>query len=117
MKASELALLDRRVAAAIGVMRESLAGQVSVSTLSKHVNLSPTRLRQLFKVETGCSPMRYLRDLRMQRAERLLRDTFLSIKEITLLIGVRDVSHFVRDFKKVVGLTPREFREKSRASK
>jgi AraC family transcriptional activator of pobA len=46
----------------------------------------------------------------MQNAERLLRTTFFSIKEITFLSGEKDVSHFVRYFKKRYGLTPREFR-------
>ena len=46
----------------------------------------------------------------MQRAEKLLRTTFLSIKEVAFLSGMVDVSHFVRDFKKQYGSTPRQFR-------
>lgn len=104
--------MDSRITAVIALMNRVLSEKLSVDTLSKSVNLSPTRLRQLFKEETGCSPMGYLRNLRMGRAEQLLRTSFLSIKEVTLRVGVRDVSHFVRDFKKHSGLTPREFREK-----
>jgi transcriptional regulator GlxA family with amidase domain len=98
------------VKAAISRMRETISAPLSVQELSNSVNLSQTRLRQLFKEETGRSPMQYLRDLRMQHAEQLLRTTFFSIKEITFLSGEKDVSHFVRYFKKQYGLTPSEFR-------
>ena len=49
----------------------------------------------------------------MQRAQELLQNTFLSVKEVAFSIGVRDVSHFVRDFKKLCGQTPSEFRAKA----
>jgi len=91
-------------------MRQGLADHVSIKILSKGVNVSSARLRQLFKKNTGRSPMQYLKDLRMLQAEYLLRRTFLSIKEITFRSGSRDVSHFVRDFKKQYGVTPSEFR-------
>ncbi|SRR6266480_4313556 len=108
--------MEARVAAAIGIMRELLANQLSVVTLSRRVRLSPTRLRQLFKKETGRSPMQYLRDLRMQHAEHLLRSTFLSVKEVAFVSGVKDLSNFVREFKRRFGLTPKQFRAWSERS-
>jgi len=102
--------MDPRVKAVIGIMVELVADQASVRTLSRSINLSPSRLRQLFKKETGRSPMQYLRVLRMKKAEHLLRSTFLSVKEVAFLSGGKDASHFVRDFKKHCGLTPTEFR-------
>ncbi len=105
--------MDARVRAAIDIMRRFPAGQLSIHSLSKSVNLSPSRLRQLFSKETGRSPMQYVRQARMQRAQELLQNTFLSVKEVAFSIGVRDVSHFVRDFKKLCGQTPSEFRAKA----
>ena len=102
--------MDPRVKAAISRMRATLSAPLSVQALSTRVNLSQTRFRQLFKEETGRSPMQYLRDLRIQHAELLLRTTFFSVKEITFMSGEKDVSHFVRYFKKQYGLTPSEFR-------
>ena len=103
--------MDARVDTVIKIMNDSITDELSVSTLSRAVNLSPTRLRQLFNKEIGCPPMQYLRRLRMQRACELLSTTFLSIKEITGRCGVGDMSHFERDFKKHCGLTPSEFRQ------
>src|SRR5258708_39247368 len=98
--------MDPRVTATINTMRESIVHQLSIDNLSRRVNISPSRLRQLFERETGRSPMRYLHDLRMQQAEHLLTSTFLSITEITVLVRARSVSHFVRDFKKKFTVTP-----------
>jgi transcriptional regulator GlxA family with amidase domain len=108
--------MDARVKTAINLMRQLVDDQFSMRTLSKSVNLSPTRLRQLFQRETDQSPMQYLRELRMKRAEHLLLTTFLTIKEVAGISGIRDVSHFVRDFKKQYGLTPSEFRSRHEPS-
>jgi len=106
--------MDKRVSAVIEMMRRQATQQHSIGTLSKAVNLSAARLRQLFKTETGRSPLQYMRIVRMQHAERLLRSTFLSVKEVAFLSGAKDLSHFVRDFKKHYGITPKEFRGRSR---
>ena len=106
--------MDLRVKAAIDIMHQSVAAQISVSALSSRVNLSSARLYQLFKKETGRSPRQYVRDLRMQCAARLLGSTFLSIKEIAAASGIKDVSHFVRDFKRRHGSTPTVFRARTK---
>ena len=69
--------MDVRVKATIGWMQRSLASQLSMIALSNSVNLSPARLRQLFKKDTGRSPLQYLRNLRMQKAEELITTIFL----------------------------------------
>ena len=102
--------MDFRVKAAINIMHQSVAAQVSLSTLSSRVNLSATRFRQLFKKEFGLSPMQYIKCVRLERAADLLQTSFLSIKEVGFHAGLGDASHFVRDFKKRYGLTPGEFR-------
>jgi len=108
--------MDARVKTVIRKMREFGDDHLSIDGLSKSVSLSPTRLRQLFKNETGRSPMRYLRDLRMRRAERLLRSTFLSVKEVAFVSGLKHVSSFVHSFKRRHGVTPSEFRVRVRSS-
>src|SRR6266446_190711 len=107
------AVMDPRVTETICFMQESLAGAISVETLANRVRLSPSRLRRLFGNETSQSPMEYLANLRMQNAERLLKTTFLSIKEIAFNCGSKHVSTFVRQFKKRHGLTPTRFRARN----
>jgi transcriptional regulator GlxA family with amidase domain len=102
--------MDARVQTVIDLMHRSISDRISLSALSKHVNLTSTRLRQLFKQQTGHTPMQYLRDLRFQRAKELLGSTFLTIKEVSFMSGARNSSHFMREFKKQSGFTPTEFR-------
>ncbi len=106
--------MDERVKAAIVAMTETLKEDLSIDNLSRKVNLSPSRLRELFKKHTGRSPKQYVKKLRMERAEHLLGNTFLSVKEVTFLSGMRDVSHFVNEFKKRHGITPSQFRARRR---
>lgn len=105
----DLLILDARVKAVVELMRQS-RGHLSISILARSVNLSASRLRQIFHKETGQSPIQYLRVVRLSKAEELLQGTFLSVKEITSQCGIGDVSHFVRDFKEKYGMTPSEFR-------
>ena len=97
---------------AIALAEESLHKGWSPAKLAALVNLSPSRLHQLFKEETGLPPARYLRRLRMRRARELLETTHLSVKQVMAAIGLTDESHFVRDFKKSCGLTPARYRQR-----
>ena len=106
--------MEHRVHKAIALAEESLHKGWSPAKLAALVNLSPSRLHQLFKEETGVPPARYLRSLRMSRARELLETTNLSVKQVMAGVGLTDESHFVRDFKKTCGLTPARYRERFR---
>jgi len=104
--------MDQRVRKVIALAEESLHKGWSPAKLAALVNLSPSRLHQLFKEETGMPPARYLRQLRMRRAKELLETTHLSVKQVMAGVGLNDESHFVRDFKQTCGLTPARYRER-----
>jgi len=101
-----LLLMDSRVRQAINLLSEDLSLDLDVKALAASVNLSPSRLRHLFKEETGLTPAQYLKRLRLERAKELLDRSFLRLKEVMPLVGITDESHFVRDFKKAHGLPP-----------
>lgn len=105
--------MDQRVLTVIALMKHDPRRALPLSRLAQSVNLSPTRLCYLFKAETGTPPARYLRALRMQDATTLLVNTFLSVKEIIARVGFTDESHFVRDFKRIYGVTPTEYRKQN----
>jgi AraC-like DNA-binding protein len=103
--------MDHRVKKVIALMEEYLHRGWPASRFARFVNISPSRLHQLFKDETGWPPGKYLHSLRMRQAKELLETSFLTIKEVMAKVGVADESHFVRDFKKVYGVTPAKYRE------
>ena len=110
-KRSPRSVVDCRVRNVIKLMELFLDRPLSVSDLAKSVNLSTWRLCHIFKHETDRPPLQYLRTLRMLHAKRLLETTFLSVKQIMSEVGVRDESHFVRDFKATYGQSPARYRQ------
>jgi len=104
--------MDRRIQAVMSKMKNDPA--VELSELAAMVNLSVSRLRHLFKVETGTTPTQYLKEWRLRRAAELMRTTFLTVKEIVRQLGLASGSHFVGDFKKIYGMSPKEYRLRNR---
>jgi|SRR5918993_1972669 transcriptional regulator GlxA family with amidase domain len=102
--------MDRRVQRVIQMIEEDIRVNLTLAEMAEAVNLSPSHLYHLFKSETGLAPTRYVKSLRMSKAKELLETTFLSVKEIVILIGAPDGSHFVRDFKRQYNLTPTQYR-------
>lgn len=105
--------VDARVEKIISLMKDDLQMDISLRSLAQCVNLSPSRLHQVFKEETGMPLGRYLRLLRMRQAKELLETTFLSVKQIMAEVGVADESHFVRDFKRTYSFTPAQYRARA----
>ena len=103
--------MDRRVALVIAEIETDVARAWETTELAALVNLSASRFRHLFKEETGVSPGSYLRERRLERAELLLRTTFLSIKEVMSEAGMSSMSHFVSYFKKSYGVSPSGYRK------
>lgn len=102
--------VDQRVEKVLQVMRDDLRRELSLTGLAHSVNLSVWRLSHVFRAEVGMSPIQYLKILRIEKARHLLETSFLSVKEITHIVGLKDESHFVRDFKKAYGLSPTPYR-------
>src|SRR6185295_814642 len=111
LKANESVVVDRRVQAVIDYMWEDLSRPLRLNEVAHSVNLSASRLQHLFKANTNLTAAQYLKSLRMQRAKQLIDSTFLSTKEIMQRVGMRDESHFVREFKKLYGLPPGSYKQ------
>lgn len=89
---------------------------VTAEKLAQSVNLSVSRLRHLIKREMGITLGRFVRTKQFEPVKRLLRDSFLSVKEVMKAAGLSetDESTFIRQFRRIVGVTPGEFRRLSR---
>lgn len=85
---------------------------LSVKDISEHVYLSASYACTLFKTETGQTLNQYITEYRMEKAKKLLEDPRYKITDISTRIGYSDGNYFGKSFKKVVGLSPSEYREK-----
>jgi AraC-like DNA-binding protein len=104
--------MAQRVKRVIELMQGDPSRDFPLGKMAQSVNLSPPYFCYLFKSITGVPPAKYLKSLRMQQAAVLLTSTFLSVKEIVRRVGLADESHFVRDFKRLHGMTPSEYRHR-----
>lgn len=84
---------------------------ITLSDLATCLDLSPFTCMRLFKSRMGLTPQRYLNDLRLVRAQELLRDRRLTIADVAFRVGIRDRFYFTRWFSKKVGVPPQRFRE------
>lgn len=100
------------VTQAIRFATASLAEPMTIADLAAAANVSIRTLHERFTEELQTTPMDYVRDLRLARAESLLRDTELRAAEIAEACGFYDQAHFCRLFKRRTGVTPRQFRAK-----
>ena len=88
-----------------------LSADLSLSSLAESQNVSAGYLCTLFRKETGKTLIEYIREKRIQHARHLLATTHLQIQTVALNCGIVDVQYFSKTFKKLVGKTPKEFRE------
>jgi transcriptional regulator GlxA family with amidase domain len=106
--------MDQRIQTAIALMETQLQGELSLEEMAQSVNLSSSRLRHLFKAETGVAPAQYFKVIRLRRAQELITTTYLTMKQVMSSVGVHDTGHFAKDFKRIYGVTPAEYRNRYR---
>ena len=85
---------------------------ISLDDVSREMDISPYYFSKLFKEETGENFIEYLTSIRINKAKQLISGTDMSMKEICTEVGYADPNYFSRIFKKNVGVTPTEYKEK-----
>jgi len=86
--------------------------ELNLNAVAEHVYVSSCYLSHLFKEVTGNNVTEYLNRVRIKKAKQLLKDTNLKIYEIADQVGFRDSHYFGIVFKKMIGLSPGEYRDK-----
>jgi transcriptional regulator GlxA family with amidase domain len=103
--------MDPRVRKVTSLMTRKLHQEFNLAEVAQTMNLSASRLRHIFKKEIGLSPRQYLKAQRIERARQLLEITYFNVKEIMIRVGIKDQSHFTKDFKSLYGLSPALYRK------
>jgi len=85
------------------------ADAITLDALAQTVNLPPLKLLRLCRREWGLPPHRYLVQLRVQQAKRLIAGG-LPLADVAMSTGFADQSHLNRHFKRLVGVTPGQYR-------
>lgn len=84
---------------------------LSATYIASQVNVSPSYLSSMFNREVDMSISRYLAELRINKAKKMLEETSLFISDISLSVGYNNKRYFTQVFKLKVGCTPKEYRD------
>lgn len=83
---------------------------LKLESLAENLYISKSHLGRLFKTFTGENFSEYLRTLRLNHACKLLRETELTVDQIVVECGIKDISSFYRNFQNYIGKTPHQYR-------
>ena len=102
-------LSRRALNRACSFIAENLGERFTLDDLARQAGVSRFHFARLFRVSTGDSPMAYLLKSRIERAKQMLLQDDRPVCEIAAVLGFCDQSHLTRTFRRLTGLTPREF--------
>lgn len=83
---------------------------ISLQELAAFMEYSDAYFCKIFKQCFDKSFIMYLSEFRMEKAKALLEDTMINIKDISICVGYRDSNYFAKVFKRMIGVTPSEYR-------
>lgn len=93
-------------------LRQHATEPLTVEAMAQQLDLSPGHFSHRFRTVFGVTPGRYVQRLRLQEAQRLLRETTLPIKTIAHKLHYTELANFYRAFRKAVGVTPARYRQR-----
>ena len=106
-----------KITTAIRYMEKNFAEHISVPILANLTGMNRSAFYRAFKKITGSSPIEFLVRIRVKKAASMLSyNTEMHITDALAMCGFDNSSYFTRQFKSIMGITPREFVKKNRAA-
>lgn len=93
----------------------NLWSPLELEGLAEKAHLSKYHFCRIFKRHIGMNPMKFVAALRIERAKELLKKNDIPVSSVANEVGFKDLSNFIRQFKKVTGVTPTTYRGKARS--
>jgi len=103
--------MDHRIREILKQIENDVSQQFVIGDLAASVNLSVSRLQHLFKEEVETSIIKYVNNIRLQKARELLETSHLHVNEIRIKVGATSEAHFTKDFKQKFGRAPNNYRQ------
>lgn len=94
----------------VDAMEQNIEDPLSVPALARHGGLSPRQMERLFSQHLKVAPRKFYQQLRLDRAERLLNYSHLTITDVAVACGFPSLEHFTRSYKARFGLPPSRHR-------
>lgn len=104
-----------RIAKAVSFIEEHFSETVSLERLTDVAHMSKSSLTRCFQQALGVSPIEYLIRLRVRKAADLLRSSDTKIIGVAFMVGFTDGNYFARQFRRIMGMSPSDYRRLSLA--
>lgn len=99
-----------QISEVLSFMEQNYTQPLTIADLMKVAHMSQSSLFRTFRQIMGRSPLDYLIHLRVGRAVQLLQNPSLRIGEVSDAVGFADSNYFTRQFRAIIGVSPREYR-------
>ena len=90
-------------------IEERYSERISLGTIAQELGVSKEHLSRVFKKKFGCTVTEKIHAVRIETAKRLMQDGEVSLKQVCYETGYQSYNDFYRNFRKVTGLSPKEF--------
>lgn len=100
--------ISKRVETIINYINNNIERELNLDLLANEVHINKYYLGELFKRETGFTIHQFIINKRILKAQKLLQSGY-NVTEVTESVGYSNESHFIRTFKKLVGITPKQY--------
>lgn len=104
---------QHKIAPAVNYITENYNIKIKNDELAALVGVSTVYFRKIFTDVYGQSPIDYIRALRIQKAKEMLKSDYGSISDVAEALGYQNIYDFSRTFKKLVGVSPKNFKQTS----
>lgn len=112
-EANQLLQSNANIRQAINYIQAHLSENLTLEEIARQCHMSKFYLSHQFTQTQGISLSKYILKSRITKSMRLLRDTLMSVKEISESVGFNDVAYFCRAFKTETGTTPLQYRKQN----
>lgn len=104
----------RNILEVVTFIEQNLRSSLELENLAKRAHLSKYHFCRVFKQHIGMNPMKFVNALRIERAKEYLRRSDYTVSMVADEVGFRDLSNFIRQFKKRTGVTPTDYRDRKK---
>lgn len=113
-KRSSGGLPPKRLQRIFDFVEKNLGSEIELAEMAAAAEMSLHYFAKMFKDSTGVTPHQFVTQRRIEKAKHLLIHSYDTVSEISLTVGFADQSHFTNVFRKLVGTTPKRWREQDR---
>lgn len=111
IQAHTIGKYEHSVSQMISFIQAHLHRKITLQMIAQEIGRSEIHASRIFKKEIGQSVIAYVNEMKMQKAEALLHDRTLKIKDVACMVGIEDQLYFNKIFRKYYHMSPRDYRK------